>query len=70
LVPPYRWFFDARAVTDVSAVSVDAGCLRAWSEADPALGYGLMQRVAQVMYHRLQSSRLRMLDLYGAGHGG
>ncbi len=69
-VPPYRWFFDARAVADVSAVSVDATCLREKCEADPALGYALMQRVAQVMYERLQSSRVRLLDLYGADHAG
>ena len=70
LVPPHRWFFDARAVTGVSAVSVDAVCLRARCEEDPALGYALMQRVAQVMYHRLQASRLRMLDLYAVDHVG
>jgi CRP/FNR family cyclic AMP-dependent transcriptional regulator len=70
LVPPYRWFFDARAVEGVSAVSVDAACLRAKCDQDPALGYALMQRVAQVMYHRLQSARVRMLDLYGADHAG
>ena len=35
-VPPYRWFFDARTVTEVSAVSVDAACLRERCEADPA----------------------------------
>jgi CRP-like cAMP-binding protein len=70
LVPPYRWFFDARAVTDVSAVSIDAVCLRAKCEEDPALGYALMQRFAQAMYQRLQSTRVRMLDLYGAGHVG
>jgi CRP-like cAMP-binding protein len=57
-------------VTDVSAVSVDAVCLRARCEADPALGYALMQRVAQVMYQRLQASRLQMLDLYGVDHAG
>lgn len=66
LVPPYRWFFDARAVQEVSAVAVDAACLRAKCDQDPALGYALMQRVAQVMYHRLQSTRVRLLDLYGA----
>lgn len=70
LVPPYRWFFDARAVTAVSAVSIDAACLRAKCDEDPALGYALMQRVAQVMYHRLQSARVRLLDLYGANHAG
>jgi CRP/FNR family transcriptional regulator, cyclic AMP receptor protein len=70
LVPPYRWFFDARAVTHVSAISVDATCLRARCDADPALGYALMRRVAQVMYQRLQASRLRVLDLYGVDHAG
>jgi CRP/FNR family cyclic AMP-dependent transcriptional regulator len=68
-VPPYRWFFDARAVTDVSAVSVDASCLRERCAADPALGFLLMERVAQVMYQRLQSTRLQMLDLYEARRG-
>jgi CRP-like cAMP-binding protein len=70
LVPPYRWFFDARAVHDVSAVSVDASCLRDKCNEDPALGYAMMQRVARVMYRRLQSARVRMLDLYGAGRAG
>jgi CRP-like cAMP-binding protein len=70
LVPPYRWFFDARAVQEVSAVAVDASCLRAKCDDDPALGYAMMQRVAQVMYRRLQSARVRMLDLYGADRAG
>jgi CRP/FNR family cyclic AMP-dependent transcriptional regulator len=65
LVPPYRWFFDARAVQEVSAVAVDATCLRSKCDEDPALGYAMMQRFAQVMYRRLQSARVRLLDLYG-----
>lgn len=69
-VPPYRWFFDARAVQDVSAVAVDATCLRDKCDDDPALGYEMMQRVANVMYHRLQSTRVRLLDLYGADRAG
>ena len=70
LVPPYHWFFDARAVQEVSAVVVDASCLRSKCDQDPALGYALMQRVAGVMYQRLQSARVRLLDLYGAGRAG
>lgn len=70
LVPPYRWFFDARAVHEVSAVVVDASCLRSKCDQDPALGYALMQRVTGVMYQRLQSARVRLLDLYGAGRAG
>jgi CRP/FNR family transcriptional regulator, cyclic AMP receptor protein len=69
LVPPYRWVFDARAVLPTGAVAFDAVCLRGKCDADPALGFALMQRVARVMYERLQAARVRLLDLYGAPHG-
>jgi CRP-like cAMP-binding protein len=66
LVPPYRWVFDARATEDTRAVSFDATCLRAKCEADPAVGYALMSRVAGLMLDRLLAARLRLLDLYGS----
>ena len=65
LVPPYRYFGDARALTAVTATALDGGCLRGKCEADPELGYQLLKRVTTVMYQRLQSSRIRLLDLYG-----
>jgi CRP/FNR family cyclic AMP-dependent transcriptional regulator len=65
LVPPYRYFGDARAVTPVSATALDGACLRGKCEADAELGYQLLKRVTAVMYHRLQSTRVRLLDLYG-----
>ncbi len=65
LVPPYRWAFDARAATATSVISFDAVCLRAKCAQDPAVGYALMQRVAQSMYARMQEARIRLLDLYG-----
>ena len=66
LVPPYRWTFDAVATEETSVVSIDGACLRGKCEADPALGYALLQRVVQVMSTRLHSARVRLLDLYGA----
>jgi len=65
LVPPYRYFFDARAVAPVSATALDGACLRGKSEADPELGYELLKRVTAEMYRRLQASRIQLLDLYG-----
>jgi CRP/FNR family cyclic AMP-dependent transcriptional regulator len=65
LVPPHRWTFDARAVEDTRVVSLDAACLRRKMDDDPALGYEVMRRFLPVMAHRLQASRLQMLDLYG-----
>ena len=67
LFAPYRWHFDARALTLVRATGFDGGCLRAKCEDDPALGYALMGRFAQVLIERLQWMRLRLLDVYGDG---
>ena len=69
LFPPYRWHFDARALTRVRATAFDGSCLRGKCDDDPALGYDLMQRFAQVMIERLQWTRLRLLDVYGRGDG-
>jgi CRP/FNR family cyclic AMP-dependent transcriptional regulator len=68
LFPPYRWHFDARALSQVRATAFDGACLRAKCDADPALGYDLMSRFAQVLIERLQWTRLRLLDVYGDGH--
>jgi CRP/FNR family transcriptional regulator, cyclic AMP receptor protein len=68
LFAPYRWHFDARALSLVRATSFDGVCLRDKCERDPKLGYDLMSRFAQVMIRRLQWTRLRLLDVYGDGH--
>ena len=65
LFAPYRWHFDARALSLVRATSFDGACLRGKIENDHELGYALMSRFAQVMIERLQSTRLRLLDVYG-----
>jgi CRP/FNR family transcriptional regulator, cyclic AMP receptor protein len=49
LVPPYRYFADARAVTAARATVLDGACLRGKCEADPDLGYQLLKRVTTVM---------------------
>ena len=67
LFPPYRWHFDAKALGLVRATMFDAACLRQKCERDPAFGYDLMGRFAQVLIERLQWTRLRLLDVYGDG---
>jgi CRP/FNR family transcriptional regulator, cyclic AMP receptor protein len=67
LFPPYRSHFDARALSTVRATQFDGACLRDKCAADPAFGYDLMSRFAQVLIERLQWTRLRLLDLYGDG---
>ena len=70
IFPPYRWRFDARAVEPVRAISIDGACLRGKCDEDPRLGYDLMKRFALVMQARLQSARLRLLDIYGHARTG
>lgn len=67
LVPPYRWFFDATAVTDVTAISVDAAALRDLAESDPEFGYALLRQTTAVMLERMQAARVRLADVYGVG---
>lgn len=67
LFAPYRWHFDACALSPVRATGFDGACLRRKCEADPALGYEVMSRFAQLLIERLQWTRLRLLDVYGDG---
>ncbi len=69
LFPPYEWRFGASAVEPVGAIVLDATAVRAMCTADPALGYELTRRFSAVMLDRLQNTRLRLLDLYGAPAG-
>ena len=66
LVPPYRWTFDARAIDPVGAVAIDGACLRAKAVTDPELGFALLSKVSAELLNRLQTTRLRLLDLYGS----
>lgn len=64
LVPPYRWRFDARALELTRVVAMDGTCLRGKCEEDPALGYELLKRFAQVLADRLEAARMQMMDMY------
>lgn len=65
LVEPYRWAFDAQALTEVRAVRFDAQCLRQAKERDPAFGYELLRRFVVVIVDRMQAARLQLMDIYG-----
>ena len=65
MFPPYRWTFDARALTATEAFVIDGEKLRQCAEADHELGYRVVWRVAREMADRLQATRLQLLDVYG-----
>jgi CRP/FNR family transcriptional regulator, cyclic AMP receptor protein len=66
LIAPYRWHFGAVATAPTSAIALDTDQLRALAESDPAFGYPLAIRLLEVVLDRLQSTRARLLDLYGS----
>jgi CRP/FNR family transcriptional regulator, cyclic AMP receptor protein len=65
LFAPYRWTYDVEAIDQTRVTTIESACLRAKCDSDPAFGYRLMKRFAQVVVDRLQATRFRLLDLYG-----
>jgi CRP-like cAMP-binding protein len=63
LFPPYEWDFGAEALSPVRAYAFDGAEVRALCEEDPALGVVLMRTVAEILAHRLQTARTRLLEL-------
>lgn len=70
LIPPHTWQLGAEVLSPVDALEFDASAVRALCEDDPVLGQVITRCVAAVVGHRLESTRTRLLDLYGpAGSG-
>jgi len=61
LFPPFVWHFQARAVEPTEAIALDGAQLLIAAERGHNFGYELMKRVAQVVIHRLQAARGRLL---------
>ncbi len=66
IAAPFVSAFDATAIERGSAIQVDAACLRGKCFDDPELGHELYRRFAAMLGARLRSTRLQLLDLYGA----
>ncbi|MFH8475942.1 Crp/Fnr family transcriptional regulator [Streptomyces sp. NPDC018000] len=68
LFEPYVWHLGAEAMTPVRTHEFDAATVRMMMDADTAFGSAIGHWVGQVLAHRLQAARIRLLDLY-APHG-
>ncbi|MBZ9600244.1 regulator, partial [Streptomyces erythrochromogenes] len=64
LFRPYAWRLGAEAMTPVRAYEFDAGSVRMLMDSDPVFGSAVGHWVGQVLAHRLQATRTRLLDLY------
>jgi len=65
LFPPYRCELDVRTLEPCGLIAFDGACLRGKCDSDHELGYQLMRRFAANVIHRLQATRLQLLDVYG-----
>jgi CRP/FNR family cyclic AMP-dependent transcriptional regulator len=66
LFPPYYWHFDACALERTQSIFLYGTRLREECERNHGLGYELMKRVCQVLIHRLQATRRKLLQLHQA----
>ncbi|MES5824818.1 cyclic nucleotide-binding domain-containing protein [Streptomyces sp. RG80] len=65
LYAPYAWHLGAGTASPVRAYEFDADAVRALCQDDPAFGRSIARWVGEVVAHRLQAARTRLLDLYG-----
>ncbi|MEW2048623.1 cyclic nucleotide-binding domain-containing protein [Streptomyces sp. NPDC005476] len=70
LFPPYRWDFGAEAFSPVRAYELEAQPVLKLCEEDPALGLTLMRIVAEILAHRLETTRGKLLEQYGTHRHG
>ncbi|MQA79667.1 MAG: cyclic nucleotide-binding domain-containing protein [Streptosporangiales bacterium] len=64
LFTPYRWRFGAVTKGPFQALELDGRAVRAMCADDASLGYDLTQRFLAIALHRLQSTRIRLIELY------
>jgi CRP/FNR family cyclic AMP-dependent transcriptional regulator len=61
LTPPCQFRYGATCLQPLQAFEFDAVGIRAACDADPALGYALLDRFLAVAAHRLQTTRTRLM---------
>lgn len=67
LFPPHEWDFGAEAFSQVRAHEFDAAEVLRLCEEEPQLGLALVRGVAEILAHRLELTRGRLME-YGAHH--
>lgn len=61
LIPPYSMSFQARAVAPSTVIEFDGMAIRAHCDEDPAFGYALLKRFANLMSERVAYAREKMM---------
>jgi CRP-like cAMP-binding protein len=64
LFPPYAWDFGAEAFSPVRAYEFDGAAVRNLCDLEPAFGVALLHGVAEVMAHRLETARIKLVEAH------
>lgn len=64
LFPPHQWDFGAVAFSPVRAYEFEATAVLGLCEEDPQLGMALVRSVAEILAHRLETTRGKLLEQY------
>ncbi|MEU6355502.1 cyclic nucleotide-binding domain-containing protein [Streptomyces sp. NPDC047072] len=70
LFPPYEWDFGAEAFSPVRAYEFDAAAVLGLCEEDRQLGMILVRSVAEILAHRLETTRGKLMEQYGSHRRG
>lgn len=70
LFPPHEWDFGAVAFSPVRAYEFDAGEVLRLCEEDPQLGLTLVRKVAEILAHRLEATRGKLMEQYAVHRRG
>ncbi|SDN41792.1 Cyclic nucleotide-binding domain-containing protein [Streptomyces sp. cf386] len=65
LFPPFQWDFGAEAFSPVRAYEFEAAEVLRLCEEDPGLGMSLVRHVAEILAHRLEMTRGKLMEQYG-----
>ncbi|GAB2727237.1 cyclic nucleotide-binding domain-containing protein [Streptomyces bullii] len=64
LFPPHQWDFGAGAFSPVRAYEFDAAAVLKLCDDDPRLGFVLVRCVAEILAHRLEMTRGKLMEQY------
>jgi CRP-like cAMP-binding protein len=62
MIPPQKWQFDALVTKSGPVWEFDAKGLRTECDKDPAFGFELSLRITHALVHRLQNTRIRLVE--------
>jgi CRP-like cAMP-binding protein len=65
LFPPQQWHFTASATQPAELFAFPAEHLRLKMDENRDFASDLVTRVARILLHRLQATRIQLIDLYG-----